>query len=251
MKNETTLLLDLAGDLGLPQVLVQDDARPAWIKDSVNGVKFEIEFKAGSYRLIVAYGDDKNAAYLREEFACWACPRTTGFWFITKDWEEFANVATQVRDFIIEEEMTGSFGNRRTKLRTEDEGYFLKTAQVIELAVKIEHWDLLERGGLGFEAHDGLITLGSSKAVLDNPEALQWREHIVPCVMIKDHAVEMFQNGSSVTEVAQMLKENLAIVIITQEEAKLVDSKYQTTMPEGWNWGDSVFARLDVMGIPY
>ena len=104
---------------------------------------------------------------------------------------------------------------------------------------------------MGFDAHDGLITIGSSKAVLDNPESPQWREHLVPCVMIKDRAVELFQNGASVTEVAQMLKENLAIVIITQEEAKTVDVVYQTTMPTGWQWGDSVFSRLDVVGIVY
>jgi len=251
MNKEQNLLLSLAADLGIPQVLREDPKRPAWVHESVNGVKFEIEYKADFYRLIVAYGDDKNAEYLRSALAHLALPRGSAFWFITKNWIEFVNVATEVRDFIIDENLTGSIGNRRSKLRTEDDGYFLKTAQVIELAVKVEHWDILERGGLGFDSHDGLITIGSSKAVLANPEAPQWREHLVPCVMIKERAVEMFQNGSSVTEVAQMLKENLTIVIITQEEAKLVDSKYQTTMPEGWNWGDSVFARLDVMGVFY
>ena len=141
--------------------------------------------------------------------------------------------------------------NDKRPLRTDDEGYFLKTAKLIELIVNIEHWDLLEPAGLGFDAHDGLITIGSSKAVLDNPESPQWREHLVPCEMIMDRAVELFQNGASVTEVAQMLKENLAIVIITQEEAKTVDAVYQTTMPAGWQWGDSVFSRLDVVGVVY
>lgn len=251
MTQETTLLLDLAADLNLPPVLVQNDKRPAWVKSSVNGVKFEIEYRYNRYILIVAFGDAKNSALLCEEFAHLAEPRNTSFWFMSSDWSKFASVAIQVHDFIIGNELSGTFGNRRVKLRTDDEGYFLKTAKVIELAVSIEHWDLLERGGLGFDAHDGLITIGSSKAVLDNPESPQWREHLVPCVMIKDRAVELFQNGASVTEVAQMLKENLAIVIITQEEAKTVDVVYQTTMPTGWQWGDSVFSRLDVVGIVY
>jgi hypothetical protein len=61
----------------------------------------------------------------------------------------------------------------------------------------------------------------------------------------------MVQSGCSSTEVAQMLKENLAIVVITQAEAKRVDAVYKTTMPAGWQWGDSVFARLDAVGVAY
>jgi hypothetical protein len=55
----------------------------------------------------------------------------------------------------------------------------------------------------------------------------------------------------SVTEIAQMIKNNLAIVLITNEEAELLDNELdlQTSMPEGWTFGDNVFARLDVAKI--
>jgi hypothetical protein len=55
----------------------------------------------------------------------------------------------------------------------------------------------------------------------------------------------------SVTEVAQMIKNNLAIVLITNEEAELLDNELdmQTSMPEGWQFGDSVFARLETAQI--
>ena len=125
--------------------------------------------------------------------------------------------------------------------KTADEGYFEITAKTIEFAVKIGNYD----------SHDALITVGCSKSVEANPAAPRWREHIVPCVMITECAVEMIENGASYVEVAQMLKENLAIVVITQEEAKELDSKYKVTMPAGWQFGDSVFARLDTVGIAY
>jgi hypothetical protein len=55
----------------------------------------------------------------------------------------------------------------------------------------------------------------------------------------------------SVTEIAQMIKNNLAIVLITNEEAELLDNELdlQTSMPEDWNFGDDVFARLNVAQI--
>jgi hypothetical protein len=55
----------------------------------------------------------------------------------------------------------------------------------------------------------------------------------------------------SVTEVAQMIKNNLAIVLITNEEAELLDNELdlQTSMPEGWLFGQDVFARLNIAQI--
>lgn len=136
--------------------------------------------------------------------------------------------------------------------KTADEGYFEITAKTIEFAVKVGNWDYLKsREALGYDSHDALITRGYSKAAEANPSAPRWREHIVPCVMITERAIEMFNNGATYVEVAQMIAANLAIVVITQAEAKLVDAKYQTTMPTGWQFGDSVFARLDAVGIAY
>lgn len=138
--------------------------------------------------------------------------------------------------------------------KTADEGYFEITAKTIEFAVKVGNWDYLKsRPALGYDSHDALITIGYSKAALESglPDDKLYREHIVPCVRVTERAIEMVQSGCSSTEVAQMLKENLAIVRITFEEQPIVDAKYQTTMPAGWQFGDSVFARLDAVGIAY
>jgi hypothetical protein len=95
---------------------------------------------------------------------------------------------------------------------------------------------------------DHLITIGES---VNRTKENTYREHIVPCIMIFNQAVTMTMENRSVTEVAQMIKNNLAIVLITNEEADLLDNELdmQTSMPEGWNFGDSVFARLDVAKI--
>ena len=95
---------------------------------------------------------------------------------------------------------------------------------------------------------DHLITIGESvKRTKENT----YREHIVPCIMIFNQAVTMTLEKCSVTSVAQMIKTNLAIVLITNEEADLLDNELdmQTSMPEGWKFGDNVFARLDVAKI--
>ena len=95
---------------------------------------------------------------------------------------------------------------------------------------------------------DHLITIGESvKRTKENT----YREHIVPCIMIYNQAVTMTMEKRSVTEIAQMIKNNLAIVLITNEEAELLDNELdmQTSMPENWKFGDSVFARLDVASI--
>jgi hypothetical protein len=95
---------------------------------------------------------------------------------------------------------------------------------------------------------DYLITIGES---VKRSKENTYREHIVPCVLIYNKIIEMLMNKRSVTEVAQMIKTNLAIVLITNEEAESLDIELdmQTSMPEGWQFGDSVFARLDAANI--
>lgn len=141
------------------------------------------------------------------------------------------------------------FKGERKNFKTSDEGYFEKTAIALKAIIDAEAFDFLTRNT--FDQHDQLITIGQSKAVEANPNVPTWREHVVPCTMILQEAVQMVQNGCTVPELAQMLKENLAIVTITAEEAKKLDAVYQTTMPAGWEFGDSVFARLDAIGIAY
>jgi hypothetical protein len=90
---------------------------------------------------------------------------------------------------------------------------------------------------------DHLITIGES---VNRTKENTYREHIVPCIMIFNQAVTMTMEKAPITEVAQMIKNNLAIVLITNEEADRLDNELdmQTSMPEGWKFGDDIFARL-------
>lgn len=104
------------------------------------------------------------------------------------------------------------------------------------------------RSLLESDSIDHLITIGESiKRTKEN----SYREHIVPCILIYNQAITMTINKCPVTEVAQMIKNNLAIVLITNEEADKLDNQLdmQTSMPEGWQFGDDIFARLKVAGI--
>lgn len=104
------------------------------------------------------------------------------------------------------------------------------------------------RSLLESDSIDHLITIGES---VNRTKENTYREHIVPCILIYNQAVTMTVEKRPVTEVAQMIKNNLAIVLITNEEADKLDNELdmQTSMPEGWQFGDDVFARLKVAGI--
>jgi hypothetical protein len=104
------------------------------------------------------------------------------------------------------------------------------------------------RSLLESDSIDHLITIGES---MNRTKENTYREHIVPCIMIYNQAVTMTMEKRPVTEIAQMIKNNLAIVLITNEEADKLDNELdmQTSMPEGWKFGDDIFARLKVAVI--
>lgn len=80
----------------------------------------------------------------------------------------------------------------------------------------------------------------------------QYREHAVPCATIRAGAKAMYDRRASVDKVAQMIAENLIIVLIRPEEAKRLDRELglKTTMPEGWVLGEGdPLARLELAGI--
>lgn len=129
---------------------------------------------------------------------------------------------------------------------------FEKIAGRYFYAIQNEDQELLDlaRNLLSGDSIDHL--LGRGESVEHTPEDT-YREHIVPCIMIHNEAIRMVLAGHTKAEVAQMIASNLAIVRITNDQADLLDNanrmNLKTTMPEGWKFGDCVFARLTVAGI--
>lgn len=91
---------------------------------------------------------------------------------------------------------------------------------------------------------DRIITIGYSTNW--KAEDVGRREHVVPSVMIHNEVIAMLQQEKSLTEVAQFIKINLAIVWISKHEQERLDNQLslQTVMPKDWKWGDDIFARL-------
>jgi hypothetical protein len=140
-----------------------------------------------------------------------------------------------------------------TKVFTEeiaDTEIFLKIVKRYRHAIAEKDQRLLDatRVLLDGDSIDHLITVGVSKNRTNDDT---YREHIVPCIMIHNQLIDMCLNGKTLSEMAQFLKTHLAIVLVTKQEAEKMDIELgmRTSMPDGWNWGDSVFSRLEVAGI--
>ena len=79
-----------------------------------------------------------------------------------------------------------------------------------------------------------------------------YREHIVPCSLIRNHANKMYNDQATITEVANMIDKHLRIVMISHEEAKYIDNDLglKEVMPNGWEFGEGdPLARLYVGGV--
>ena len=127
---------------------------------------------------------------------------------------------------------------------------FEKIAKTYKFAIDNEHQLLLDQGRQLLEADtiDHILCRGES--VNYDPDN-GWREHVVPCILIDNQAIEMGQQNRSIAEIAQMIATNLAIVRIHKDEAYKLDVELglRTSMPSGWNFGDDVFARLQSANV--
>jgi hypothetical protein len=137
----------------------------------------------------------------------------------------------------------------------ESTGYdpFLAVSELIQLTIKTGRSEWMGRGNGTFDSIDNIITVGYSikgrQQELNGKNA--YREHIVPCTLIERKAIEMFKLGNTVEQVAEMIKSNLFILRISDEEAYKLDIELglRTTMPEGWDFGHDVYSRITVAGI--
>jgi len=79
-----------------------------------------------------------------------------------------------------------------------------------------------------------------------------YREHVVPCCLIRDIAFDMYDKQRTVDDVAEMVGRLLRIAYITKKEANRLNTKLglRTSMPAGWDpETGSVMARLDAAKI--
>ena len=167
-------------------------------------------------------------------------------------YEPGVNIMSRFWDIVAQvEDIDGIVGRtvgmaRKVFTREEaDEAIFEKIAKRYRFAIENQDQDLLDlaRDLLSSDKIDHIIVRGQSVARTEDDS---YREHMVPCIMIHNQAIDMTLAGSSVADVAQMVASNLGIVLISNAEQNLLDVQlgWRTTMPAGWDWGQDPLARL-------
>ena len=93
---------------------------------------------------------------------------------------------------------------------------------------------------------DKLVEIGCSK------NGGEYREHVVPRVVIRDLCLMEFEKGKTAQDVVELIDDLLMIAKISKKEAHYLDHvlKLKTTMPDGWVYGSgNNKARLLVANI--
>ena len=158
--------------------------------------------------------------------------------------EQYFYVINKISGHNIDLEKRVGDGKKRVNF---DQNYiFQKIVKIIKLGYEEKLPQILSRAGGLFDSIDNLIVIGES---IHRTHKNTYREHIVPCNLIIDYAIEMIENGFRDTEIALFIKNHCSIVLITHEEAKILNSKYRDDMPKGWKIGDCPFAKLKEFGI--
>lgn len=141
----------------------------------------------------------------------------------------------------------------RRLIESKPEMAYIGVAKLIQLAIECGRPEWLGRGNGTFDSIDSLITVGYSVKGREQELAGKnaYREHIVPCTLIEREAIKMFSEGLTVEQVADMIKANLFILKISDEEANTLDNilGLRTVMPEGWVFGQDVYSRITFANI--
>ena len=84
-------------------------------------------------------------------------------------------------------------------------------------------------------------------------DELDYREHLVPCVCLHNRLIEVFLANQQVEELVNIIESYLKIAYIRSADAYRLDYDLglKVKMPENWQWGGSVFARLEVANITW
>jgi hypothetical protein len=133
-----------------------------------------------------------------------------------------------------------------------DEAYMF-IAETLHNAIKRGQPWAVPRGYGGFDALDKFCVVGYSVKGREQERNGKnaYREHMVPCDMMNRQGIKMFNEGATVEEIAAMFQTNNKILLISDDEQDLIDNKMglKCEMPNGWNFGDDVFARIKAANI--
>jgi hypothetical protein len=99
---------------------------------------------------------------------------------------------------------------------------------------------------------DAFTVVGQSAALTDGKPH---REHVVPRLVVVGECHRLLATGATDRNIADVIRDNVKIVLISQEERLRLDSSrnlgLKQTMPKGWRFGDDIYARLHAAGIEW
>lgn len=216
----------------------------------INGVK--TEWNTGGICLVIGFGNSPNdkiqlTEIVEKEFgSCLVGKGLSSVRFLRNpEPEDFYRVVEIIKNLPFKLEKPAG---QRGKVSLDKTGIFEKMAKQVRFSVDNGMPGGLNRGTLQMDSIDDLIIIGeSTNRTLEN----SYREHIIPCDYLICEAVEMVRAGKKDIEIALMFKNLLNIVLISNEEQKILDEelKLKTTMPQDWKIGDSPLARLEAANI--
>lgn len=161
-----------------------------------------------------------------------------------------SRIKTSLDDVYLEN-AHADFGVKR---RLDPSEYYMQAARLIrhvvyeDLRLFYRSW----RHSLAFDDVDHFIIVGDT----GKGERCSYREHVVPVSRIKNEAIRMAMDGAPVEAIANLIQYHLYIVMITPEEAALLNSLpeqggagMKSSMPKNWKFGDDPFARLKSVGL--
>jgi hypothetical protein len=127
-----------------------------------------------------------------------------------------------------------------------------KKARAIRRIAEVIHGHY-EEGATGI--HSRIFEVLIYDEYVENGQSINggnYREHVVPCALIRNECLTMYINGKTIADVVNMIDRHLRIVRITPEEARHMDHGLglKDKMPDGWRFGiDDPLARLHKAGI--
>lgn len=152
---------------------------------------------------------------------------------------DIQNLAELLSSLDYLEDTTGSSWKRTADLHTR----LSNIVSIIELATSTGDTTLLQRGMVDDVTPQVSVNLKT--------DVRNYGEHLVPIDFMFQYSVSMFKKGAVHAEVLDFWKRNLKVAYITKDQAyKLdVELKLKTCMTEGWQDGDSAFARVEFADI--
>ena len=125
----------------------------------------------------------------------------------------------------------------------------MKIAKRYINAISTDDQEMLDdhRRMLDADVHKNVFALN------EKTEELNYGEHPVPCIALHNKCCDMAIAGESVIAIANLIKKNLLLVYIREDDATKLNTELglKTDMPKGWEWGMDPLARIKDNNIKY